>query len=59
MMSNEKNILQALTYAIEAIDLYLALLKKHEPTNNADLTDAQFLKGFIQAQNIILLTKEE
>jgi hypothetical protein len=58
MMSNEKNILQALTYAIEAIDLYLGLLKKHELTNNTDLTDAQFLKGFIQAQ-IILLTKEE
>ena len=57
-MSNEKNILQALTHAIEAIDLYLGLLKKHEPTNNADFTDAQFLKGFIQAQ-IILLTKEE
>jgi hypothetical protein len=57
-MSNEKNILQALTYATEAIDLYLALLKKHEPTNNADFADAQFLKGFIQAQ-IILLTKEE
>ena len=58
MMSNEKNILQALTYATEAVDLYLALLKKHEPTNNTDLIDAQFLKEFIQAQ-IILLTKEE
>ena len=57
-MSNEKNILQALTYAIEGIDLYLGLLKKHEPTNNTDLTDAQFLKEFIQAQ-INLLTKEE
>ena len=57
-MSNEKNILQALTYATEAVDLYLALLKKHEPTNNTDLTDAQFLRGFIQAQ-IIFLTKEE
>ena len=57
-MSNEKNILQALTYAIEAIELYLALLKKLEPTNAADFADAQFLKEFIQAQ-IILLTKEE
>ena len=57
-MSNEKNISKALYFAEEAIELYLALLKKHEPTNNADLTDAQFLKEFIQAQ-ITLLTKEE
>ena len=57
-MSNEKNISKALTWAIEAIELYLALLKKHEPTNAADFADAQFLKEFIQAQ-INLLTKEE
>ena len=57
-MSNEKNILQALTYATEAVDLYLALLKKHEPTNAANFADAQFLKEFIQAQ-INMLTKEE
>ena len=57
-MSNEKNISKALYFAEEAIELYLALLKKHEPTNAADFADAQFLKGFIQAQ-IILLTKEE
>ncbi|CAB5222953.1 hypothetical protein UFOVP377_44 [uncultured Caudovirales phage] len=57
-MSNEKNVSQALTYAIEAIELYLALLKKHEPTNAVDFADAQFLKEFIQAQ-INLLTKEE
>ena len=58
MMSNEKNILTALTYAIEAVDLYLALLKKHDPTNDVDFADAQFLKEFIQAQ-INLLTKKE
>lgn len=57
-MSNEKNISQALNYATEAIDLYLALLKKHEPTNDSGFADAQFLKEFIQAQ-ITLLTKEE
>ena len=57
-MSNEKNISTALTYAIEAVDLSLALLKKHDPTNDADFADAQFLKEFIQAQ-INLLTKKE
>ena len=49
-MKNEKDILQALTYATQGIDLYLALLTKHEPTNDADFTDAQFLKEFIQVQ---------
>ena len=57
-MEIKKDISKALTYAIEAIELYLALLKKHEPTNAADFADAQFLKEFIQAQ-INLLTKEE
>jgi len=57
-MNNEKDILQALTYATEGIDLYLALLKKHEPTNDADFVDAQFLKEFIQVQ-MNSLTKQE
>ena len=38
-MSNEKNISKALYFAEEAIELYLALLKKHEPTNAADFAD--------------------
>lgn len=57
-MKNEKDILQALTYATQGIELYLSLLKKHEPTNDADFTDAKFLKEFIQVQ-ITLLTKKE
>jgi hypothetical protein len=57
-MRNEKDILQALTYASEGIDLYLALLKKHEPTNLEDSTDAQFLKELVQVQ-INLMTKVE
>ena len=57
-MNNEKDILQALTYANEGIDLYLALLKKHEPTNDADFVDAQFLKEFIQVQMYSLNIQE-
>jgi hypothetical protein len=57
-MRNDKDILQALTCASEGIDLYLALLKKHEPTNKEDLTDAQFLKELVQVQVNLLTMKE-
>jgi hypothetical protein len=57
-MRNEKDILQALTYATEGIDLYIALLKKHEPTNLADFADATFLKDFVQVQVNLLTMKE-
>lgn len=57
-MKNEKDILQALNYATEGIDLYIALLKKHEPTNSEDLTDAEFLKEFVQVQVNLLTMKE-
>ena len=57
-MRNEKDILQALTYATEGIDLYIALLKKHEPTNLADFSDATFLKDFVQVQVNLLAMKE-
>ena len=57
-MKNEKDILQALNYATEGIDLYIALLKKHEPTNLADFADATFLKDFVQVQVNLLTMKE-
>lgn len=57
-MKNEKDILQALTYATEGIDSYIALLQKHEPTNLADFADATFLKDFVQVQVNLLTMKE-
>ena len=57
-MKNEKDILQALTYATECIDSYIALLKKHEPTNQEDIADAKSLKDFVQVQVNLLTIRE-
>jgi hypothetical protein len=55
---NEKKILQALTYSMEAIDLYLAMLKKYEPMNKEDIVDAEGLKDYVQAQRDSLIKNE-
>ena len=57
-MMNEKKILQALTYSMEAIDLYLAMLKKYEPMNKEDIVDAEGLKDYVQAQRDSLIKNE-
>jgi hypothetical protein len=55
---NKKVVAQALTYSMEAIDLYLAMLKKYEPMNKADVVDAEFLKDFVQVQRDLLIKNE-
>ena len=57
-MMNKKDVAQALTYSMEAIDLYLEMLKKYEPMNKEHIADAEGLKDFVQAQRD-LLTKNE
>ena len=57
-MMNEKDISQALTYSMEAIDLYLAMLKKYEPMNKEHIVDAEGLKDFVQAQRDSLIKNE-
>ena len=57
-MMNKKDIANALTYSMEANDLYLVMLKKYEPMNKEGIVDAEFLKGFVQAQKDSL-TKNE
>jgi hypothetical protein len=58
MMMNKKDIANALTYSMEAIDLYLVMLKKYEPMNKEGIVDAEFLKGFVQAQKDSLIKNE-
>ena len=55
---NKKDVAKALTYSMEAIDLYLVMLKKYEPMNKADVVDAEFLKDFVQAQRDSLIKNE-
>ena len=57
-MKKEKDILLALTYATECIDSYIALLKKHEPTNQEDIADAKSLKDFVLVQVNLLTIRE-
>ena len=57
-MMNKKDIANALTYSMEAIDLYLVMLKKYEPMNKEGIVDAEFLKGFVQAQKDLLIKNE-
>jgi len=57
-MMNEKKISQALTYSMESIDLYLAMLKKYEPMNKEHIVDAEGLKDFVQAQRDSLIKNE-
>jgi hypothetical protein len=57
-MMNEKKISQALTFSMEAIDLYLAMLKKYEPMNKEDIVDAEGLKDYVQAQRDSLIKNE-
>jgi hypothetical protein len=58
MMMNKKDVAQALTYSMEAIDLYLAMLKKYEPMNKEHIADAEGLKDFVQAQRDSLIKNE-
>ena len=55
---NKKDVAQALTYSMEAIDLYLAMLKKYEPMNKSDIVDAEGLKFFVQLQRTWLIKNE-
>lgn len=57
-MMNKEDVSYALTYSIEAIDLYLGLLKKYEPMNKEHIADAEFLKDFVQAQKDSLIKNE-
>lgn len=57
-MMNKKDVAQALTYSMEAIDLYLAMLKKYEPMNKEHIVDAEGLKDFVQAQRDSLIKNE-
>ena len=57
-MMNKKDIANALTYSMEAIDLYLTMLKKYEPMNKEHIADAEGLKDFVQAQKDLLNKNE-
>jgi hypothetical protein len=55
---NKKDVAKALTYSMEAIDLYLVMLKKYEPMNKEHIADAEGLKDFVQAQRDSLIKNE-
>jgi hypothetical protein len=54
----ETSLIDTLTFCIEAIDLYLDLLKKYEPMNKSDVVDAEGLKFFVQLQRAWLIKNE-